>query len=107
MSGMNYFDEDHVYNDLKKLARKNIGKKVVVNWLSNNAANNVEFTPRVRKSIRHYKQHLPKLAASHKIDLIHLREYRTEIYIAKNHRLYVKAIAIDDNGKEHSCFVWE
>jgi hypothetical protein len=35
-----------------------------------------------------------------------LKELRTEVYLAKNFRIYVRAVAVDDRGKEYSQFVW-
>lgn len=106
VGGCNYVDDAHVYEDLHQVARSHIGEKVIISWLPVKTDELFKLTPRIVKSIRYYRDWFPKHTASHKVDLDHLEEYRTEIYIAKNHRLYVKAVAVDDRGKEYSCFVW-
>jgi hypothetical protein len=43
---------------------------------------------------------------SHRIKPEMLKELRTEVHLAKNFRIYVRAVAVDDRGKEYSQFVW-
>jgi hypothetical protein len=42
---------------------------------------------------------------SHRIKEEMIAELRTEVYLGKNFRLYVRAVAVDDRGKEYSQFV--
>lgn len=38
--------------------------------------------------------------------MAHISEMRTEVYVAKNYRVYVRSYMLDDRGKEHVQFVW-
>ena len=106
MSGMNYVDNDHVYPDVYAMARANPGKVVTVHWIPPRTNDLFSFPPRVRKSIGVYRQWLPKLIKSHRLKVEMFRELRTEVYLAKNFRMYVRAVAVDDRGKEYVRYVW-
>jgi hypothetical protein len=106
MSGMNYFDNDHVYPHVYAMARGKPGRVVTVNWIPNTTADLFAFPPRVRKSILAYRQWLPKLMKRHRVTPDMLSALRTEVYVGKNLRLYVRAIAVDSRGKQYSQFVW-
>jgi hypothetical protein len=106
MSGMNYFDGDHVYRDVYALARAKPGRVVTIDWIPGSTVGLFASPSKVRKSIKAYRKHLPILMKGHRIKLEMLKELRTEVYVARNFRLYVRAVAVDDRGKEYSQFVW-
>ena len=106
MSGMNYFDGDHVYPHVYALARAKPGRIITIDWIPGSTIELFSFPSRVRKSIRAYRKRLPILMKGHRIKPEMLKELRTEVYIARNFRLYVRAVAVDDRGKEYSQFVW-
>lgn len=106
MSGMNYFDGDHIYPHVYALARAKPGRIVKIDWIPESAMGLFAFPARVRKSILFYRKRLPILMKGHRIEASMLKELRTEVYLAKNFRLYVRAVAVDDRGKEYSQFVW-
>jgi hypothetical protein len=107
MSGMNYFDDNHIYPHVYAMARAQPGRIVTINWIPDTAAGMKEFPTRVQKSIEYYRGHfLPTLLKGHGVERQMVRALRTEVYVAKNYRLYVRAVAIDDRGKEYSQFVW-
>jgi hypothetical protein len=106
MSGMNYFDGDHVYPHVYALARAKPGRVITIDWIPGSTVGLFAFPSRVRKSIRAYRKWLPILMKGHRIKPEMLKELRTEVYLAKNFRLYVRAVAVDDRGKEYSQFVW-
>nr|WP_192928757.1 hypothetical protein [Photobacterium alginatilyticum] len=106
VGGCNYVDDAFIFEDLFKLARLKKGEVVTVTWHPVKTEELFKLTPRVRKSIGYYRDWFPKHAASHGVSLEHLAEYRTEVFMAKNHQIYVRAVAVDDRGKEYSCYVW-
>jgi hypothetical protein len=106
MSGMNYVDGDHVYPYVYALAREKPGRIITIDWMPGSTVGLFAFPSRVRKSIRAYRKRLPILMKGHRIKPEMLKELRTEVYLAKNFRLYVRAVAVDDRGKEYSQFVW-
>ena len=106
MSGMNYVDGRFIFEDLHELARRQRGKKIIVSWIPRQDSELFSFTPRVRKCIRYYRTALKRHIENHKIDFEALREMRTEVYVGDNFRMYVRAYAKDDRGKEHEVFVW-
>lgn len=106
MSGMNCVDDDHVYPDVYALARKNPGDVITIHWIPARTQELFSFPPRVRKSIVSYRQWLPSLMKRHKVNPEMLKELRTEVYLAKNFRMYVRGVAVDSRGKEHIKYVW-
>jgi hypothetical protein len=106
MSGMNYVDGRFVFEDLHDLARERRGEKIIVSWIPRRDAELFRFTPRVRKCIRYYRKALEKHITRHRIDPHALKEMRTEVYVGENFRMYVRAYARDNRGKEYSQFVW-
>ncbi|NAX49390.1 hypothetical protein CAG70_20615 [Photobacterium halotolerans] len=101
----NYVDDAFVIEDLYKIARLKKGEVVIITWHPVKTEELFKLTPRVRKAIGYYRDWFPKHAENHRVPLEHLTEYRTEVFMANNHQLCVKAVAIDDRGKEYSCYV--
>jgi len=106
MSGMNYIDGRYVFEDLHDLARRRRGEKIVISWIPRRDLELFRLTPRVRRCVRHYRKSLKTHIARHGIDFAALEEMRTEVYVADNSRMHVRAYAKDDRGKEHEAFVW-
>lgn len=106
MSGMNHVDDDFVYADMYRLARERRGEKVTVTWIPIRTEELIRLTPRVRESLTHYRDALPKHLARHQIDAGAISEMRTEVYVAEDFRMYVRSFVRDDRGKEHVQFVW-
>ena len=106
MSGMNYFDDDHVYPHVYSMARAKRGETVTIHWIPPTTANLFAFPPIVRKSIQAYRKSIPRMMARHRIQPQMVKELRTEVFVAKNFRIYVRAVAVDDRGKEYKQFVW-
>lgn len=106
MSGMNYVDGDYVFEDMYQLARARKGQKVTVTWLPERPDELLGFTPRVLRSLEQYRRELLQHLARHEIDPAAISEMRTEVYVAENHRLYVRSYVLDNRGKQHVQFVW-
>jgi hypothetical protein len=106
MSGINYVDGRFVFEDIYDLARKRRGDKVTVSWIPPRDEELFRLTPRVRKCIRAYRKGLRQHIARHRVDFEALEEMRTEVYVGEGHRMYVRAYARDNRGKEHQAFVW-
>lgn len=106
VSYTNYVDGGYVCDELYELARARRGRKVVVSWLPARTEELFGLPRRVRKSIGFYRKALHKHLAAHRVEPRAIREFRTEIYVGGNSRVYVKAYVLDDRGKEHEAFVW-
>lgn len=106
MSGMNYVDHDFVFEDMYQLARDRRGEKVTVTWIPARPEELFGFTPRVRESLKYYRRALSEHLVRHQIDPVAISEMRTEVYVAGNHRMYVRSYVLDNRGKEHVQFVW-
>jgi hypothetical protein len=100
----NYFDNDHVVDDLRQLARKAGGERIKFQWIPDSAIDN-SLPPRVQKSIAYYKEWLPKHILNSGADINTIREFRTEIFLKRNKQLAAQAYLTDDRGKEHVCDV--
>ncbi|EOK5685154.1 hypothetical protein ACWOYF_004588, partial [Vibrio parahaemolyticus] len=99
VGGCNYVDDAFVFEDLYTLARLNKGKPVQISWVPVRTEEMFWLTPRVRKSIGYYREWLPKHAAGHNVSLDCLKEFYLQVYMAKNHQIYVEVVTVDDRGK--------
>ena len=106
MSGMNYADGRFVFEDVYDLARDRRVRKVTISWIPVRTEELFGLTPRVLECIRFYRRDLEKHLRRHQVDARALVELRTEVWVAENFRVYVRAYALDDLGKEHTAFVW-
>lgn len=106
MSGMNYVDGAFVFEDVFQMARERRGEKVIINWIPATSEELFGFSPRVRKCVLAYRAGLAEHLSRHSIDAAALIEFRTEVYVAENFRMYVCVVVIDDRKREHIAFVW-
>ncbi|HCG6540169.1 TPA: hypothetical protein NJ353_002746 [Vibrio parahaemolyticus] len=106
VGGGNYVDDAFIFEDLYTLARLNKGKPVQISWVPARTEELFRLTPRIRKSIGYYREWLPKHSASHNVSLVRLKEFYLQVYIAKNHQVYVKAITVDERGKRVEQYVY-
>lgn len=104
VSYMNYFDDGHVVDDLLQLARKANGERISIQWIPD-SSNDRAFPPRVKKSIAHYKEWLPKQVQNSGASIQAIREFRTDIFLKPNEQVAVEAYLVDDRGKKHICNV--
>ena len=89
-----------------QLARKCRGERITASWIPIRKDETEGLTPRARESLKHYHEALPAYLQRNNIDSKAILEMRTEVYVADNHRMYVRAYALNDRGKEHVQFVW-
>jgi len=106
MSAMNYVDDAFVYEDVYRLARERRGKKVIIHWLPVGSEVSSDLPPRVQKCVTAYQAGLAEHLRRHRVDPSALKIFRTEVYVAENFRMYVRAFVVDDRDKEHLTFVW-
>ncbi|MFS1419339.1 hypothetical protein BCU26_003540 [Vibrio splendidus] len=106
VGGCNYVDGAFIFEDLYTLARLNKGKPVQLSWVPVRTEEFFRLTPRIKKSIGYYREWLPKHAVSHNVSLDRLKEFYLQVYMAKNHQIYVKAITVDDRGKRVEQYVY-
>jgi hypothetical protein len=76
VSYTNYFDDGYVVDDLLQLARKAKGERISIQWIPNTPIQSA-LTPRVLKSIAHYKEWLPKHIQNSDASVEAIREFRT------------------------------
>jgi hypothetical protein len=106
MSGINYVDDAFVFEDVYRLARARSGEKVIINWIPAGGEATRDLPPRVHKCIEAYRAGLAEHLRRHHVDASALKTFRTEVYVAEDFRMYVRAFVIDDRDKEHVAFVW-
>jgi hypothetical protein len=106
MSEMNYVDGAFVYEDVYKFARERRGEKVIINWIPVDGEVSRDLPSRVQKCVEAYWAGLSEHLRRHHVDASALKIFRTEVYVAENFRMYVRAFVIDDRDKEHVAFVW-
>jgi hypothetical protein len=86
----NYFDNGHVVDDLLELARKANGARISIQWIPEPPVED-RWPPRVRKSIRHYREWLPEHVQNSGGCLDVIREFRTDILLRPNKQIAVEA----------------
>jgi hypothetical protein len=106
MSGMNYVDDGFVFEDVYKMARERRGAKVIINWVPATSEELFGLPARVRKCVMSYRHGLQEHLKRHRIDATALLEFRTEVYVAEDFRMYVRSYVLDDKNKEHVVFVY-
>jgi hypothetical protein len=103
VSYMNYVDDGYVVDDLVKLAREAKGERISVQWIPH--ARHEHLPSRVQKSIGYYKEWLPQHVEKAGGSLETIREFRTEVFLKRNHQIAVEALLVDDRGKKYVCNV--
>jgi hypothetical protein len=103
----NYVDGEFVFKELKELAVRANGERVSIYWLYPEGKASPLFSERITKSIKYYKEWLPRLLAQHELDVSVIAELRTDIFITQNRQLEVQAYARDINGKEYIKNIYE
>lgn len=106
MSENNYVDGGFVFEDIHELARERRGNKVIIDWIGANGANMPCLPSRVLQCVQAYRAALPEHLARLRVDAAALRIFRTEVYVAANFQMLVRAYVVDDRNKEHVAFVW-
>ena len=105
MSDVNYTDGKFGFEDVRELARERQGDRVVISWIPPQHDDLLGMTPRIRQCVDYMLGELPEYLSRHGVDGKRLAELRTEVYVAANARLYVRAFALDDRGREYVSFV--
>jgi hypothetical protein len=98
-------DDCVVIEDLKEVARRLSGERLVITWIPESSRSECGFPPSLITSIERYRKWLPELAARHDVELVCISELRTEIYRKPSHQLAVESVAVDDRGKEYRSSV--
>ena len=104
MSFTNYVDDGYVIDDLRVLVRE-VGK-VEVQWIPETVAP-ANFTPRLVKSIKYWRNNLPDLVKSMGSDVALIQEFRTEVRLKENHQIAVEGVLTDDRGREYVAPVYD
>lgn len=106
MSGTQYIDGRFVFEDMRELARQKPGERVTVSWIPRRRDELPSLTPRIRKCVRNMRRQLGDYLERCGLNMKRIEELRTEVYVGANARLYVKAFARDDRGREYQSFIW-
>ena len=100
LSYPNYFDNGPVIEDLLKLVRKADGQRISIQWIPESPLEGY-WSPRVLKSIAHYRAWLPEHIHNSGACIEAIQEFRTDIFLKPNKQVAAEARLIDDRGKEH------
>jgi hypothetical protein len=106
MSDMNYVDGAFVYEDIKELARQRRPEKVVVSWIPTRDDELEALSPRARRCVLAYREGLDDFLLRNGVDKSAVEEMRTEVYVEDTLRMFVRAYARDNLGKQYIAFVW-
>jgi hypothetical protein len=104
MSGMNYFDGDHVMYDVFKSVSESDGGKIFVNFSTGKCSPKDGVNDRIVKSVAHYTSRLSKHLKSHDLVPDALTDV-TLIVSSKDYGYDLYMEAIDDRGKKHRVYV--
>ena len=97
----NYVDGEFVFKDLKELVYSVPNNAISIYWIYPENQVLPLFNERINKSIEYYMQWLPTHLSRHNLEKAFIEELRTDIYLASNRQLMVRAYARDVNGKEY------
>ncbi len=105
MSGMNYFDDDHVMYEVQALVRRK-PHEVWINFSTGEITPKREHSQRLLKSIGHYREWLGDHLRRHNVDPAALKD------VTFHHRLTRLGaesvmLAVDDRGVQHRVVVKE
>jgi hypothetical protein len=104
MSGMNYFDGDHVMYDVFKSVSGSAGGTLFINFSTGKCSPEDEVNNRIIKSVAHYATRLSKHLKSHDLVPDALTDV-TLIVSSKGYGYDLHMEAIDDRGKTHRVYV--
>ena len=98
---MNYFDDGYVIDDLFEV--RSTGADIEIDWLLGTFEPKERVTPRIAKSINHYRDSLGKHLESNGVTEASIKQlfFRWPV----RGRKYM--FAVDDRGKEHKIYVRE
>ena len=103
ISGMNYFDDDHVMYEVEAVVRKE-PHEVWINFSTGDISPKGEYSGRLLKSVAHYREWLDDHLRGHKVDPSAVKN------VTLHHRLTRSGsesvmLAMDDRGVEHRVIV--
>jgi hypothetical protein len=102
---MNYFENGRVIDELQECAKKAAGERVSIQWLPKFKASHLNISSRVQAFIQHYQSWLPEHLKSHNVSTDMLEELRTDIFLTKNHQVWVESYVRDSKGREYFQYV--
>ena len=105
MSDMNYVDGGFVYEDIKALARRRRPEKIVISWIPIRDDELEALSPRAKTCVLAYRAALDGFLGRNGVDKSTVEELRTEVYVEDTFRMYVRAYARDNRGKQYTAFV--
>lgn len=101
VSLMNYVDDGYVIDDLRKIVRDCPDHRITVNWLPSAFASQ-KVTPRIEKSIQAYQNSIIRQVHQSGARLCSIREFRTDIYLLRNHQMAVDGVLTDNRGRTYT-----
>jgi phosphoribosylglycinamide formyltransferase 1 len=100
----NYIDEGYVIDDLRKIVRECTDHRITINWVPSNLIDQA-LTPRIEKSIQAYQNSLIRHIHQAGARLCSIREFRTDIFLLRNHQMAVNGVITDDRGRTYTVSV--
>jgi phosphoribosylglycinamide formyltransferase-1 len=105
VSFMNYVDDGYVIDDLRQIVREIEGHRLSIYWIGRDN-HDPSLTPRILESIRHYQQELLRMVHNSGALIVSIKEFRTDIYLKKNHQMAVEGVLTDDRGRTYIAPVY-
>jgi hypothetical protein len=101
LSYENYLDNGYIVDDFRELARQAEGQRVGIHWLPEGSPLPDNCTRRLTRAVAAYQDWLRKHAENHDVDLNHIKEFKTEMYMLPSHQLSAEYYVLDDRGREY------
>lgn len=95
-----------VNEDMKELARQRWPERVIVSWIPNRDHELEALSTRAKACVLAYRERLNGFLVRNGVDKSAIAEMRTEVYVEGTFRLYVRAFALDNRGKQYAAFLW-
>jgi len=83
VSLMNYVDTEHVVDELRTILRQSEQHELIINFLTGAVVPASVESPLLRQSIANYRHWLPIHAASHNVDMAHIKQL--DIHLSGGH----------------------
>lgn len=103
MSGMNYFDDDHVMYEVEALVRKE-PHELWINFSTGEISPGGKYSQRLLKSVAYYREWLSEHLRRHNVDPSALKSVTLHYRLTRPGAESVM-LAIDDRGVEHRVVV--
>lgn len=106
VSYTNYVDDGFVIDDLREIVRRIEGNRISIDWVPGRKQDPA-LSSRVAKSIEWHKHSLLRMVHGMGALMSSIQEFRTDIFLKKNHQIAVEAVLTDDRGRVYEVPVYD